>query len=72
MPLRKRVTEIPADELEELQVAEAGAVVRKETGAPRGPVVVARSDRATVQFGLGLAPEELEYICALVKRVVTA
>jgi hypothetical protein len=37
-----------------------------------GPCIMARSDRKTVRFGAGLGEEELLYIHARLKRVVTA
>ena len=100
----KRLTEIPADELEELELptgkvtinsAETRKKVPKidlpDTGVPRLPDgrpvprillslmklvrlpgIMARSDSACVQFGTGLPEDELRYLHALVKRVLTS
>ena len=36
-----------------------------------GPVITARSDTTTIEVGRGLSQEELDYIHALIKKVMT-
>jgi len=100
---KSQTTEIPADELEELDlptIKEIQSSIRMpdkfpkldlpESGIPRlpdgrpipkilvslmrlfkSPGIIARSDSASVQFGSGLPEEELRYLHALVKKVLT-
>jgi hypothetical protein len=72
---REQVTEIPTSELEELQIIhQTGAVSsRGQISFPRGSeVILARSDRTSVTFGVGLSRPELEWIKAVIENVVTA
>jgi len=113
---KKKVTEIPARELEELEMGKAflppgvakiadgsyeldGAALTEDGARPDGfpmsgkqelksgttsnalmsfvlklipgPEITARSDRVTVQFGKGLDINELRYIHAAIKKVLT-
>jgi hypothetical protein len=97
------ITEIPADELEELElptgkntresIRMAGKLPQyalPESGIPRfpdgrpmpkivvslmklakSPGIIARSDRASAQFGSGLPEDELKYLHALIKKTLT-
>jgi hypothetical protein len=56
------VTAIPADALEELELA-------SEEG---DAAILARSDQASVTFGEGLYEDELAWMAAVIKTVVTA
>ena len=58
-------TAIPADELEELEV------VTDIEGVHKGKVIGARSDRASVRFGVGLPEEELVWLHAAIARIVS-
>ena len=62
------IAQIPAHELEELQIAEAEG--RDDpTGKSK---IVARSDRTTAEFGGHLPPKEKVWIKAVVEHVLTA
>jgi len=72
--LGSRVTAIPADQLEELEIVGEGAAEGKASIA-RGPgkqEILARSDTASVAFGSRLSPEELLWLKAVIESVVTA
>ncbi len=86
-----KVTEIPVDELEDLEMATAESYVQSKAapGAktpdrqhlPIGllnlasdyvsPGITARSDRASISFGAGLEEDELKFIHALLKKIIT-
>jgi hypothetical protein len=100
---KNKVTEIPADELEELDLPTQREMTRSiripgkfpkydlpESGVPRLPDgrpmpkifvslmklaksagIIARSDAAWVQFGSGLPEDELKYLHALIKKILT-
>ncbi len=69
--LRTFGKEIPANELEELTVGK-GKRRRNMPFSGLGNPVVARSDRLELRFGQHLDRREAEYVCALVKAVLTA
>ncbi len=67
-----KVTLIPANELEELTIGipqnsspQMALLIGKR-------IIIARSDRATVQFGGAVSSAEIQYIHALIKAVITA
>jgi hypothetical protein len=68
MLLTTKTTTIPTDELEELRIG--GATRRMSTA--RGEVIIARSDRASIEIGAGLKPEELKWLHDVIKFLVTA
>jgi len=101
---KTQITEIPGDELEELDLLTGKGIQNSirmpdqsprldlpETGLPRlpdgrpipkilvslmrlanSPGMIARSDAASVQFGSGLPEEELRYIHARIRKVLTS
>ncbi len=85
-PFRTKVVEIPANELEELQIAlpkghenmESQLEAMPEALRPflramaRRVPIRAISDRATVTFGKGLPIEELKWVHAVLTQVLTA
>jgi hypothetical protein len=62
-------TAIPSAELEELHIGGADDAT-SATAARR--VVIARSDRATIQFGSSLGPNELTWLHDVVRFIMTA
>lgn len=100
---KRKVTEIPANELEELELptretlsntieipGKFSSYPLPDTGIPRlpdgrpmprflaslmrlvpSPGIVARSDRASVQFGAGLSEDELRYLHALIRKALS-
>lgn len=67
-PLYRSTTQIPADELEELEIVWGSNV--RWTGPSHA--ILARSDNAAVQFGEGLSREELHWLRDVVHAMVTA
>ena len=70
-----RVTAISAEKLEELLIAGEGLLEGSTSGTSRlgrARVILARSDEASVAFGAGLSNEELEWLKAVIQKVVTA
>jgi len=66
--LGSKIREIPAEELEELQLGRA-----EDKDTPwSGKVIVARSDRATLEIGRGLVRAELEWVKDVIEFIVTA
>ncbi len=63
-----RTSEIPTDELEELQLGRG----EDDRMPSSGKVIVARSDRATLEIGRGLERRELEWVKDVVEFIVTA
>jgi hypothetical protein len=100
---KRQTTEIPADELEELEYADRRSAFNRieipgmkglkdfgDTGTPRLPDgrpvpkillalmrmapsqgITARSDRVAVTFGKGLPDDELAYLYALIRKILT-
>lgn len=60
-------SDIPADELEELRIAEPRGGKESADEA----LIVARSDRTTIQFGHNLPPEEKEWVKTALEHVLT-
>ncbi len=100
---KRQTTEIPADELEELEYVDRRSALKEiempgmkklkdfgNTGTPRLPDgrpvpkilltlirlvpsqgITARSDRVAVNFGNGLRDDELAYLYALIRKILT-
>ena len=100
---KRRTTEIPADELEELEYVDRRSVLKGiempgmkklkdfgDTGTPRlpdgrpvpkilltlmrlmpSPGITARSDKVAVNFGKGLPDDEIAYLYALIRKILT-
>ena len=100
---KRQTTEIPADELEELEYADRRSALKGieipgmkklkdfgDTGTPRLPDgrpvpkifltlmrlvpsqgITARSDRVALNFGRGLPDDELAYLYALIRKILT-
>ena len=78
--IRTKVTEIPADELEELTLPETTPLAESKPIpeylsflsklVPRS-VITARSDKVTIRFGVGLPQEEIRYIYTVIRKLVT-
>jgi hypothetical protein len=66
--LGSKAQDISADELEELQLGRA----EDEDTPWSGKVIVARSDKATLEIGRGLERPELEWVKDVVEFIVTA
>jgi hypothetical protein len=65
--LFRQVSEIPADELQEMHIMRLG-----EHECPPGMTqIVARSGRTTAKFGAHLSPEEKEWIKTVLEHVLT-
>lgn len=63
-----KTTTIPMDELEELVIAGAADGARPGGRAfAAGPVVKARSDRCSIEFGRGLPPAEIDWLLRVVQ-----
>ena len=73
--LRTSSKAIPTDELEELEVVRASDIGGQRSKAGmvgKDPVIVARSDKASLTFGAGLSRAEVDWMRAVVWNVVTA
>ena len=51
-----------------LQTGSDPDIIEKKSG---GGCLTARSDRAVVNFGGGLPDEEIAYLCALIRKILT-
>lgn len=72
--VRTKTTAIPTDELEELELIRPGKSDARNLQAAFGgasEVILARSDQASVSFGVGLSKNELEWMKAVIQSVVT-
>ena len=83
--LRRQVTEIPADDLEELEAPDHAALppeAAKLSGFARKMAIAmarrsrkgiqARSDQASVEFGQDLSDEEQAWVCAILRHMLSA
>jgi len=65
--LFSKVSEIPADELEELHITKP----ENSDKTAEKTQIEARSDRTTVRFGLHLSPEEKEWVKTVLEHMLT-
>ena len=70
--LKSKTKSIPVEELEELFIDEKHGATQRSFKLGNTSVVRARSDSEEITFGLGLPPEELDYIYALTKAAIVS